>query len=148
MYENIVAKSKDFIGYVTYSYFNKDKSDKIRPKDNNANEIFKPIDLKSYGRCYTAQPTKEMMNYGIRKVSIIVWARSLIFFHNPGMLTSARQRDFIDINLGRKFNIGLDYEVFHMLDFGGGECNHDPDYDLDLCAHKDLLQVCLSTLHM
>ena len=53
LYENIVAKSMDFIGYVTYSYFNKDKSDKIRPKDENANEIFKPIDLKSYGRCYT-----------------------------------------------------------------------------------------------
>ena len=57
------------------------------------------------------------------------------------MLTSDRQRDFIDINLGRKFNIGLEYEVFHMLDFRGGECNHDTNYDLDLCAHKDLLQV-------
>ena len=82
-----------------------------------------------------------MMNYGIRKVSMIVWARSLIFFHNPGMLTSARQRDFIDINLGRKFNIALDYEVFHMLEYGGGECNHDLNYDLDLCAHNDLHQV-------
>ena len=57
------------------------------------------------------------------------------------MLTSARQRDFIDINLGRKFNIALDYEVFHMLEYGGGECNHDLNYDLDLCAHKDLHQV-------
>ena len=112
-----MAKSEDFIVYMEYSYFNKDKSDKFRPTDKNASKIMKPIDSKSYGRCYTAQPTNKMMTFGIRKVSIIVWARSLIFFHNPGMLTSARQRDFIDINLGRKFNIALDYEVFHVAFF-------------------------------
>ena len=136
-----MAKAEDFIGYVAYSYFNKDKSDKIRPKDENAHEIFKPIDLESYGRCYTAHPTKEMMNFGIRKVSITVWADSLIFFHNPGMLTSDRQRDFIDIRLGRKFNIDLDYEIFHMLDFGGRPCIIDPKYDKDICFHENLFQV-------
>ena len=101
----------------------------------------KPIDSKSYGRCYTAQPTNKMMNFGIRKVTIIVWAKSLIFFHNPGMLTSGRQKDFIDISLSRQFNIALDYEVMKMMDFGGIPCIEDPKYDKDICSHERLFQV-------
>ena len=96
---------------------------------------------KGYGRCYTAQPTKEMMSFGIRKVSIIVWARSIIFFHNPGMLTTDRQRNFIDIDNGRKFEIDMEYEIFQMLDFGGRQCINDKSYDKDICAQENLFQV-------
>ena len=78
MYENIVAKSKNFIGYVTYFYFNKDKSDKIRPKDENADEIFKPIDLKSYGRCYTGYSLSEALILASNKpICIIVCDKRL-----------------------------------------------------------------------
>ena len=136
-----MVKAEDFIAYIDYFYFNKDKSDKIRSKDKKFDEIWKPIDLKAYGRCYTAQPTPEMMKFGIKKVAIILWQRSLIFFHNPGMLTTAKQRNGIDIMLKEKFYIDLEYELFRMLDFGGQICIDDSNYNKDLCAHKALRQV-------
>ena len=84
------------------------------PKYKKAKEIWNPIDLRAYGRCYTAKPTPEMMKFGIKKVAIILWQRSLIFFHNPGMLTTAKQRNGIDIMLKEKFYIDLEYELFRM----------------------------------
>ena len=150
LYENIVAKAEDFIAYIWYYYFNKDKPDKIRPSDKNADKIWKSIDLKKYGRCYTAQPTHEMMKFGIKKVSLILWARSFIFFHNPGMLTTDRQKNVIDIAPKQKFYIDLEYEVFHMLDFGGGPCinsKEDPNYQKDICAHEKLFKVRRHSYH-
>ena len=141
MYENIVFKADDFISYVQFFYFNEAKSDRIRPRHKKAKDIWKPIDLKLYGRCYTAHPTPEMIKFGIKSVWLLLWARSLVFFHNPGMLTTDRQRNVIDIALGKKFDVDLEHEVFRMLDFGGESCNADPHYDKDICAHQILHQV-------
>ena len=85
-----------------------------------------------------------MVKFGIKKVSLIVWTRSLIFFHNPGMLTTDRQKNVIDLDLNRKFYIDMEFEVFHMLDFGGGPCinsKENPNYQKDTCAHEKLLKV-------
>ena len=48
LYENIVGKAEDFIAYINYYYFNKDKSDKIRPTDENADEIWKSIGKNNF----------------------------------------------------------------------------------------------------
>ena len=74
----------------------------------------------------------------------MLWASSLIFIHNSGMLTTDRQRNAIKIGLKENFEIDLEYEVFHMLDFGGGPCikqKENPNYEKDLCAHENLYQV-------
>ena len=147
-----MAKEKDFIAYIEYEYFNKDKKEKILTKYKKAKEIWNPIDLRAYGRCYTAQPTEEMISYGIKKVTLMLYSRSMIFFHNPGMLTTDRQRTAIDIATKQNFDIDLEHEVFHMLDFGGGPCIKDSKYTKDLCAHEHLFQVgdlkkCLNFCH-
>ena len=111
------------------------------PKYKKAKEIWNPIDLRAYGRCYTAQPTEEMISYGIKKVTLMLYIRSMVFFHNPGMLTTDRQRTVIDIATKQNFDIDLEHEVFHMLDFGGGPCIKDSKYTKDQCAHQNLFQV-------
>ena len=84
------------------------------------------------------------MKFGIRKIIIKARTRSQVFFHNPGMLTTDRQRNMIDLYLGRHWYIDMEYEVFHMLDFGGGPCinsKQNPNYQKDICAHEKLLKV-------
>ena len=85
-----------------------------------------------------------MMEFGIRRIIIKVRTRSFVFFHNPGMLTTDRQKIKIDLYLSRNTYIDMEYEVFHMLDFGGEPCmnsNENPNYQKDICAHEKLLKV-------
>ena len=85
-----------------------------------------------------------MMKFGIRMITIKALTRSLVFFHNQGMLTTDRQKTVMDLFLSRNTYIDMEYEVFHMLDFGGGPCinsNQNPNYQKDICAHEKLLQV-------
>ena len=74
-----------------------------------------------------------MMKFGIRMITIKALARSMVFFHNQGMLTTDRQKNGMDLFLGRHCYVDMEYEVFHMLDFGGGPCinsNENPTYPI------------------
>ena len=58
-----------------------------------------------------------MINFGIRKVLMKILKPSRIYFHTKGTLKSEEQHNYLPIPLKAEIRIGLDYEVFNMLDF-------------------------------
>ena len=41
----------------------------------------------------------------------------------------------------------MNYEVFKMLDYGGKECNNDPEYLRDKCNEEDLIKKSFETVN-
>ena len=58
-----------------------------------------------------------------------------VYFHSPGLFKTSglMNRKSIDVQTtfprSESVEIIVDYEVYKMLDFGGAECNNDPEYN-------------------
>ena len=133
-----MAKSKDVVSYIEYSYFTKDKSDKVKLGDQ---EVWKITDMRKEGRCFTATPTANMTKYGIKEVTILLWIRARIFLHHEEFFIAERQKAFIDIKLQRRIYIDLDQEIFQFLNSKDEPCNKAPNYQKDRCIHQHIHDV-------
>lgn len=85
-----------------------------------------------------------MLQSGIREIHILLWKPAHLYFHNPGMFETAKQKALIEIASGRKISLDLEHEVFQMIDFGGEPCNKTLGYDKDLCTHQVLNSISLA----
>jgi hypothetical protein len=139
LFNNSIANAKDVINYITYSFF--DSKVPLRYDPHKNSKVWSHVDLKHYGRCFTATPPDNINLYGIKEMRLNTWTYMRVFFHTPGVLDTNRQRLYIDQNVREKYYIDLEHEVFHMLDFGGGSCSKEEGYNRDLCSHERLYKV-------
>lgn len=143
LFESSISQAEEWIDYVQYFYFDNHNPDLINP-DNHT--IWTPVDVKKYGRCFTARPTEQMLDHGIREIHFKTFTRSLVFFHQHGLFETSRIRTFVDVALTRKIDVDFVFEVFKMLDFGGDKCDKDPKYDKDSCMHRQLFNASLQSI--
>ena len=76
-----------------------------------------------------------------------------VYFHSPGLFKTVglMNRKSIDVQTNfprsESVEIVVDYEVYKMLDFGGAECNNDPEYNRDHCTDDQLYQESMNDLN-
>ena len=101
-------------------------------------------DRKTFGRCYIAIPTPEMIRDGIKWIKIFSKVKLGVYVLSPGMLESIRRTNRISIYPGQFLDIDVDHEVYEMLDYRGVPCNSDFAYRKDTCENEVLNNIMLS----
>jgi hypothetical protein len=99
LFNNSIANAEDVIKYIIYDFFNGNVSLRYNPGRINS-AVWSHVDIKSYGRCFTATPPDNINRYGIKGMRLITWTHVRVFFHTPGVLQTNRQQLYIDQNLG------------------------------------------------
>ena len=108
---------------IEYSYFDKEKSDKIT-NFQNISKIWKFIDDYSYGRCVQTTPTIEMIQFGIRRLELQFRTRVRLLFHTLGVFKTSRSaKTSIEPKFGSYIRLDLEHQVFDLLDIEGKPCN-------------------------
>ena len=140
LFESIVLKIEDVIGYVGIYHWN---ATKARGYCSNK-DPFKDwhiYDTNKYGRCFTLTPSKEDIQYGIKMIRLQLFVNSTILTHSKGMFLKGTHQD---IDVGRHYDFGYVQESYELLDFGGDICNDDEKYSQDICndeaIERDLLK--------
>ena len=138
-----MAKAEDVVSYIEYSYFTKDKSDRVKLEDQQ--QVWTVTDMRKEGRCFTATPNAEMIKHGIKEVTILLWMRARIFLHHEAFFIAERQKAFIDIPWQRRIYIDLDQEIFEFLNSKDNPCNATNGYRKDRCIHQHIHDVSMDT---
>ena len=101
---------------------------------------FSPIDMKTFGRCYTYNPSSEILQNGIFRISIAFKTSVRVFVTSAGVLgvKRAAENQFIDVEYSTKNIINIDHNLYKMLDFGGRSCSKEKQYKFDKCVHNHL----------
>ena len=109
--------------------------------------IWHKIDRNSHGRCYTATPTKEIIEEGIEDIYIRFKTDVRVYFHTPGYIRTNRQVLYIDLGVDKEHTFNGFHEVVHLLpNKEGFGCDPtDPKiYSKDLCTEELVEKVGLS----
>ena len=107
LFESIVAKPEDLTN-INYRYF--DRSVSSIKISKYPGDVWSYVDTPKYGRCYTANPTAEMLSYGIREIQLQTWrAKAIAFFHTPGMFKTANQLTYQKMSLKKNFAIEVQF---------------------------------------
>ena len=83
------------------------------------------MDRQTYGRCYTALPTQEMMSYGIKWVKIYGVTEIGVYVHSPGLLETTRKTHKLIIKPGEYITFEIYHEVYEMLEYRKKPCESD-----------------------
>ena len=142
LYESVVAKPDDFLIRIKYSFFGDQDAQNFYPEIPS--KVWSFVD-GSYedkhhpnGRCFTAKPMPDMISYGIDKILLYTSAPTIVYFHNPHIFATDRQKTGIQLAIERKLEVDVEHEVFKMLDFGGEPCTNNVTYKKDLCVYKEV----------
>ena len=108
-------------------------------------------------RCYTALPTKKILEKGIASITIIgnenvtncifmndaglgyqgLW----VYFHELGYLATNSHKDALFLKNGHGYTYDMEYEVLQLVSFRDESCKGNEKYNRDLCTHQILHQV-------
>ena len=81
-FESIVHKLEDLVALMAIKYF--DTEQEYSQIDSKIpSEVWIQTDSQQYGRCYTAIPTKNQINLGIKSIVLGFKTSVTIFFHTP-----------------------------------------------------------------
>ena len=132
---------------ISYVYF--DGSEKTEESvTSEPSKIRSHFETINHGRCFTFSPTKNMIQKGIKEVTIgihnVHWRRSalnsagvfVVYFHNKGMFKK-EAHDHITMITAQKnksTHWDLEFRIYEMLDFVGQRCETEPGFDLDDCT--------------
>ena len=97
-----------------------------------------PIDMKSYGRCYTFNLPSRFLRNGVSKIKFVFASAVRVFVHNKGVLSMDRQarRKFVDVEIYKKYFANVEHNIYEMLDLDGELCEDEKKYSLDECVHN------------
>ena len=133
LYESIISKPEDLYWSISYRYFDGTLSTEYA--SNTSSEIRSHIDTIFYGRCFTFNPTTEMIRLGIQMVGLQLKNQSTtIYVHTKRLFQMVKDITEIIVPTNSVIKMDIDYEVYNMLDFGGQPCNAEPEFDKDICT--------------
>ena len=81
--EAIIENANTLVDYIQFETFSKGMGERI-PSANST--IWTHIDRSTFGRCYTAKPTKEMIRQGIEDAYIRTKTNARVYIHPPGYM--------------------------------------------------------------
>ena len=131
----MVVQPHDLIYNITYGFFDKPTSGAVIVKPEFPNDVLTPLDRQSYGRCYVAKPTPEMISNGIKSIRIYGKASIAVSIHSPGLLENWKISK-VDANIGSFKDFQINHEVHELLEINQKPCNHTLGYDKDHCEHN------------
>ena len=106
----------------------------------NDTNSFNHIDIKNFGRCYTYNPSSEILQNGIFRISTVFNTNVRVFVNTAGVLgvKRAAENQFINVESSIEIIVNIDHNIYKMLDFNGKSCNNDKKYKFDKCVHNHL----------
>ena len=132
LYESIISKPENLYWSISYRYF--DGTISTEYASNTSSEIRSHIDTIFYGRCFTFNPTTEMIRLGIQMVEFQFLKQCTIYVHTKRLFQMVKDITEIIVPKNSMIKMDIDYEVYNMLDFGGQPCNAEPEFDKDFCT--------------
>ena len=140
LFESIVLKIEDVIGYVRIDHWNATKARGYCSKKDPFKD-WHIYDTQKYGRCFTLTPSKEDIQYGINRIRLQLFGNNSLFTHSRGMFSKGTHHN---IDAGKKYDFYYVQESYELLDFGGDICNDDEKYSQHICndeaVERDLLK--------
>ena len=88
LYELIISKPENLYWSISYRYF--DGTTSTEYVSNTSSEIRSHIDTIFYGRCFTFNPTTEMIRLGIQMVELQLMTQSTIYVHTKRLFQTVR----------------------------------------------------------
>ena len=90
----------------------------------NNTDLFYPIDINNYGRCYTFMIPDHHVKYGIYKVVFHFKSNVRVFVTNSGVLGVKRTAfsNFIDVPLKTFIVNNVEYSLYKLLDSQEAPC--------------------------
>ena len=130
-FESIVHKLEDLVALMAIKYF--DTEQEYSQIDSKIpSEVWIQTDSQQYGRCYTAIPTKNQINLGIKSIVLGFKTSVTVFFHTPEMFQTAKLNtellQFQDIFVGKIYSLDVKHDIYNMLDNDGEKCSFDHGY--------------------
>ena len=103
----------------------------------NDTNFFTPVDKHGNGRCYTFNPSIQMIKNGIARLTLKMEPNRWItvFVNSRGafkMIHVAKERH-IDVPPRNIMKYDVDHNLHTMLNFDGDPCKKEVDYRLDNC---------------
>ena len=150
LFEYVVAQPSDLLYGLKYSYSRQSNNTKVYP--NFENGILTKRDHEQYGRCFTATPTLEMVNNGIKQVDIYVKAKDKrtrgpkILVHNPGefVVETMGSPVFIYTYPVRQSQYQSEYELHNRVEDREEPCIEDKYYSYDDCVQNEIEEQTIS----
>ena len=85
----------------------------------NDTDSLNHLDMKTFGRCYTYNPSSEILQNGILRISIAFKTNVRVFVTNTGVLGVKRtaENQFINVKSNTRNIVSIDHNIYKMLDF-------------------------------
>ena len=148
LYERVTPKPAALIKQINISLYSGQQNDIHYIYPSQDSEVFVPLDMSFYGRCYSLNISQEIMDKGIFWLTFDFWTDVRVFVHNIGTLITVRtaRSQYNDIKVGKRHVLNVAHDYFKMLDFEGTPCEKDEKYSLDQCIFKYLRKESLQEL--
>ena len=135
LFESLVVKAHDLIENITYGFYDKPTSGAVIVKPELPNDVLTYLDRQSYGRCYVAKPTLEMIRNGIKLIRIYGKTSISVNIHSPGLLEDRRISN-MKVDIGSFKDYQINHEVHDLLEVNEKPCNGSFEYDKDYCEQE------------
>ena len=135
LFESLVVQPHDLIENITYGFYDKPTSGAVIVKPEFPNDVLSYIDRQSYGRCYVAKPTHEMIRNGIEWIRIYGKASISVNINSPGLLEDRRTSN-LKVDIGSFKDYQINHEVHDLLEVNEKPCNDTFGYDKDYCEQE------------
>ena len=133
MFESLVLKPHDLIENITYGFYDKPSSESVIVKPEFPNDVLSSLDRQSYGRCFVAKPTSEMIRNGIKWVRIYGKASIAVSIHSPSILETVKKPSKVDVSVGAFKVYQVNHEVQESVEVNQKPCNPTVGYNKDYC---------------
>ena len=139
LFEDVIWKAKDLIEEVEILFTN---SSKTKVSVNQV-EFFQPSDKSYIGRCYTFNPSSNMIEKGMVKQKWLLrtgGTKIRVFINSNGVLRmkKAAEYHFLDVPTKKNIFYNVDHNLYKMLNFEGELCNNEIDYQYDRCIINEM----------
>ena len=129
LYESTIGKRENLFSKIRYSYFNGEE-------EKNPKNIWSVVDQVEDGRCFVANPTHQMLEKGIKMITVYAKTDFKVIFTTPGIHLTSDIRNRVKFPLGRKADLRIVHQVYDMVDYGGEKCNDSYTYSKDMCTEE------------
>ena len=132
-----MAKPSDFIHEISYYQYDQAGNEKTTLKAEDE-KVFVPNDMRFYGRCFSPNPSEDIIKAGVFWMELTFKSKVRIFIHNKGMWSTVRsaRNELHDIALDHDHTLNVEHEVYELLDIAGSKCNLNQTFNYDECIYE------------